>query len=82
MNNHDSFNIDREIDACGLTCPLPILRARKALSEMSSGQILRVLSTDVAGAQDFASFAAQTGNTLVAQGESDHGVLWFLLRRK
>ncbi|MCP5269267.1 MAG: sulfurtransferase TusA family protein [Zoogloeaceae bacterium] len=72
---------DRELDVKGLNCPLPILRTKKALSEMPSGQILRVLATDPGAVKDFEAFARQTGNALIASGQTDH-VFEFLLRRK
>ncbi|MDR0246998.1 MAG: sulfurtransferase TusA family protein [Burkholderiales bacterium] len=74
--------VDRELDACGLNCPLPILRAKKALSEMVSGQTLRITATDSGSVGDFQSFAKQTGNTLLAQSENASGVFGFVLRRK
>ncbi|MDR2244541.1 MAG: sulfurtransferase TusA family protein [Burkholderiales bacterium] len=74
--------VDRELDACGLNCPLPILRAKKTLSEMASGQTLRITATDSGSASDFQSFAKQTGNTLLTQGENASGVFGFVLRRK
>jgi TusA-related sulfurtransferase len=61
------MNIDKEIDTRGLNCPLPILKAKKALSEMESGQILKVVSTDAGSTRDFQAFAKQTGNELVEQ---------------
>jgi TusA-related sulfurtransferase len=61
------MNADRELDARGLNCPLPILKAKKALAEMTSGQILRVVSTDAGSVRDFQAFAKQTGNELLAQ---------------
>jgi Predicted redox protein, regulator of disulfide bond formation len=73
---------DKEVDACGLMCPLPILRARKALSEMASGEILRVYATDPGSKQDFLSFTKQTGNRLLASGENAEGKYWFILARK
>lgn len=57
----------QELDARGLTCPLPILRAKKALSGMKSGELLRVVATDPNAARDFQAFARQTGNELVEQ---------------
>jgi tRNA 2-thiouridine synthesizing protein A len=76
------MSVDRELDACGLNCPLPILRAKKALSEMASGQTLRITATDPGSADDFQSFAKQTGNLLLAQSEGANGVYGFVLRRK
>jgi tRNA 2-thiouridine synthesizing protein A len=59
------MEFDKEVDARGLNCPLPILRAKKALADMQSGQILKVLATDPGSQRDFAAFAKQTGNQLV-----------------
>ena len=61
------MNIDKELDTSGLNCPLPILKAKKALAEMTSGQLLRVVSTDAGSARDFQAFAKQTGNDLMDQ---------------
>ena len=61
------MHIDKELDARGLNCPLPILKAKKALSDMQSGQLLRVLATDVGSVRDFQAFAKQTGNELLEQ---------------
>ena len=58
---------DKEIDTKGLNCPLPILRAKKALSEMSTGELLKVVATDPGSMRDFVAFAKQTGNELVEQ---------------
>lgn len=72
---------DREVDARGLNCPLPVLRTKKALNGMASGSVLRILSTDPGSVRDFEAFAKQTGNELLQHGESD-GAFFFLLRRK
>jgi len=72
---------DREVDARGLNCPLPILRTKKALNDMQSGQTIRVLATDPASVRDFQAFSRQTGNQLVGHGERD-GAFWFLLKRR
>jgi TusA-related sulfurtransferase len=61
------MQIDKEIDTRGLNCPLPILKAKKALTEMQSGQLLRVVSTDGGSLRDFQAFSKQTGNELVEQ---------------
>ena len=58
---------DKELDARGLNCPLPILKAKKALADMHSGQTLRVISTDAGSVRDFQAFAKQTGNELLEQ---------------
>lgn len=61
------MDIHKEIDTRGLNCPLPILKAKKALADMDSGQLLKVLSTDAGSLRDFQAFAKQTGNELVEQ---------------
>ncbi len=61
------MEVDQEVDSRGLNCPLPILKAKKALSGMQSGQLLRVVATDPGSMRDFAAFARQTGNELVEQ---------------
>ncbi len=61
------MNIDKELDTRGLNCPLPILKAKKALADMSSGQMLKVVSTDAGSTRDFQAFAKQTGNDLIDQ---------------
>ncbi len=75
------MQIDRELDVKELKCPLPILRTKKALSEMASGQILRVFATDAHAVKDFEAFAKQTGNELLAAEEADQ-VFSFLFKRK
>jgi tRNA 2-thiouridine synthesizing protein A len=61
------MNIDKEIDTRGLNCPLPILKAKKALADMASGQTLKVVATDSGSVRDFQAFAKQTGNELIDQ---------------
>jgi tRNA 2-thiouridine synthesizing protein A len=61
------MQIDKEIDTRGLKCPLPILKAKKALADLTSGQTLKVVSTDEGSVRDFQAFAKQTGNELVDQ---------------
>ncbi|MCE1241724.1 sulfurtransferase TusA family protein [Oryzomicrobium sp.] len=72
---------DRELDVKGLNCPLPILRTKKTLAEMSSGQVLKVLATDPGSVKDFQAFARQTGNELLGSDE-DSQVFSFFLKRK
>lgn len=76
------MNFDREVNARGLNCPLPILRTKKALAEMEAGQTVRVLATDPGSVKDFQAFARQTGNELVKQGETADKVFEFYLKRK
>ncbi|PAT34211.1 hypothetical protein CK625_13010 [Vandammella animalimorsus] len=71
-----------EVDAKGLRCPQPILRAKRALATLQSGQRLRVLATDSGSLQDFAAFARQTGNALIAQHTDEAGVHHFVLQRR
>ena len=75
------MQFDRELDVQGLKCPLPILRTKKSLSEMETGQVLRVLDTDPGAAKDFQAFARQTGNQLLSASETDQ-VFEFFFRRK
>ena len=71
---------DQVLDAKGLNCPLPILRARKALGGMTTGSVLQVLSTDPGSVKDFEAFCRTTGNELVSSS-TDGGVYSFLIRR-
>ena len=75
------MNIDKEIDTRGLNCPLPILKAKKALTDMQSGQLLRVTSTDAGSLRDFQAFAKQTGNELVEQQTVGEDYVHVLRRR-
>lgn len=73
--------IDREVDARGLSCPLPILRAKRALADLQSGQILRVVCTDPGSTRDFQAFCEQTGNTLLRQDAVGREFIHYLQRR-
>ena len=75
------MNFDKELDARGLNCPLPILRAKKALTDMTSGQVLRIVATDPGSVKDFQAFAKQTGNELLSQYEADKEFVFFLKRK-
>ena len=75
------MNFDKELDARGLNCPLPILRCKKSLNEMTSGQVLKVASTDPGSVKDFAAFAKQTGNELLTSTEAG-GEYTFFLQKK
>lgn len=75
------MNIDKELDARGLNCPLPILKAKKALAELTSGQLLRVVSTDQGSVRDFQAFAKQTGNEMLDM-DSTGPDYSFVLRRR
>ncbi len=72
---------DKEIDTRGLNCPLPILKAKKALAEMATGQLLKVVATDSGSVRDFQAFARQTGNELVEQTTAGAEYTHYLRRR-
>jgi TusA-related sulfurtransferase len=75
------MEFDKELDTSGLLCPLPILKAKKALADMASGQLLKVVSTDPGSMRDFQAFARQTGNELVAQQTVDDEFVHVVRRR-
>ncbi len=77
----ETLNITKEIDVKGLNCPLPILRAKKALSELESGQILKVTATDPSSVKDFAAFCKQTGNTLMSSVETAADFVFVIAKR-
>ena len=72
------MNFDKELDARGLNCPLPILRTKKSLNDMISGQVLRVVATDPGSVCDMAAFAEETGNTLLASTTESSRYVFFL----
>ena len=75
------MQIDKEIDTRGLNCPLPILKAKKALTDMLTGQLLKVVSTDSGSLRDFQAFSKQTGNELVEQQTVGDEFIHVLRRR-
>ena len=75
------MNFEKELDAKGLNCPLPILRAKKALAEMTSGQVLRIMATDPGSVKDFAAFAKQTGNELLSTAEKGKEYEFYIKRK-
>ncbi|MDO9072916.1 MAG: sulfurtransferase TusA family protein [Rubrivivax sp.] len=75
------MDVSKELDTRGLNCPLPILKAKKALADMSGGELLRVVSTDPGSMRDFQAFARQTGNELVEQKTEGADFLHVLRRR-
>lgn len=72
---------DIELDARGLNCPLPILRAKKALNGMQSGQVLKVVATDPGAVKDFQTFARQTGNELLSHAEANREFTLYMKRK-
>jgi len=75
------MNFDKELDARGLNCPLPILRTKKALTDMLSGQVLKVLATDPGSVKDFVAFSKQTGNPLLSSEKADAEFVFFMKKR-
>ena len=75
------MDLHKEIDTRGLNCPLPILKAKKALADMDSGELLKVLATDSGSLRDFQAFAKQTGNELVDQQTVGEEYIHILRRR-
>lgn len=75
------MNFDKDLDARGLNCPLPILRTKKALTDMTAGQVLRVQATDPGAVKDFQAFAKQTGNLLLSHDEAEK-VFTFFMQKK
>jgi len=75
------MHYDREVDARGLNCPLPILRTKKSLNEMASGQVIKVLATDPGSVRDFHAFCRQTGHALLTS-DADNGEFVFFVRKK
>ena len=73
-------DFDSELDASGLNCPLPILRAKKAISALEGGQLLKIIATDPGSVKDFEAFCKQTGNELVSSGEED-GKFVFMIKK-
>ena len=73
-------DFNQELDARGLNCPLPILRAKKTLNGMSAGEVLKIIATDPGSVKDFEAFATQTGNELMESSEDD-GEFHFLLKK-
>ena len=81
MNAETEIRFDRELDARGLNCPLPILRAKKSLNDMTPGQVLKIVATDPGSVRDFQAFSKQTGNQLLLSNESG-GEYLFMMRKK
>ena len=79
--DNEIMEFDKELDARELNCPLPILKAKKALAELDSGQVLRIMATDPGSVRDFQAFAKQTGNALLSHVQNGREFV-FLMRRK
>jgi tRNA 2-thiouridine synthesizing protein A len=77
----ETMNFDKELNARNLSCPLPIVKTKKSLNDMTSGQVLKVISTDTGSVKDMAAFAEQTGNTLLSTVE-ENGEFVFYMKKK
>ncbi|WP_124949539.1 sulfurtransferase TusA family protein [Sulfuriferula thiophila] len=75
------MNFDKELDAKGLNCPLPILRCKKSLADMTTGQVLKIVATDPGAIKDFEAFAKQTGNELLSSAQAG-GEFTFFMKKK
>ena len=75
------MTFDKEVDARGLNCPLPILRAKKALNDMQTGQVLKIVATDPGAVKDFQAFCKQTGNELLSQDQTEREFSFYLKRK-
>ena len=75
------MNFDKELDARGLNCPLPILRCKKSLSDMATGEVLKILATDPGSVKDFQAFSKQTGNELLSSEAADNEFIFFMKKK-
>jgi len=75
------MNFDKELDTRGLNCPLPILRTKKALAELQSGQVLKVVATDPGAVKDFQAFSRQTGHPLLSHSEEQKEFIFFMRKK-
>jgi tRNA 2-thiouridine synthesizing protein A len=75
------MHFDKELDARGLNCPLPILRTKKALTDLQSGQVLKILATDPGSVKDFQTFSKQTGHALLSHDEAGKEFTFFMKKR-
>jgi tRNA 2-thiouridine synthesizing protein A len=75
------MNFDKELDVRGLNCPLPILRSKKYLADMTSGQVLKIIATDPGSVIDFQVFCDQTGNTLLSLSENNKEFIFYMKKK-
>jgi len=75
------MDFDKELDARGLSCPLPILKTKKSLNELTSGQVLKVVATDPGSVKDFDAFANQTGHTLLSSTQQDKEFVFYMKKK-
>jgi len=76
-----STQFDKEIDASGLKCPMPILKCKKGMSSLSSGQVLKITTTDRSAPKDFAAFCEQTGNQLLSEQTIEEKTIFHIVKR-
>ena len=81
MNTDTEIRFDRELDARGLNCPLPILRTKKSLNDMAHGQVLKIVATDPGSVRDFQAFCKQTGNELLSHSETPKEFTFYMKKR-
>jgi tRNA 2-thiouridine synthesizing protein A len=75
------MNFDKELNARGLSCPLPIVKTKKSLADMTTGQVLKVIATDCGAVKDMQAFADQTGNTLMSTAEESGEYIFFMKKK-
>ena len=75
------MDFDRELDARGLSCPLPILKTKKSLNDLTSGQVLKVIATDPGSVKDMQAFSKQTGNPLLESEQQDKDYVFYLRKK-
>lgn len=75
------MEFDQELDTRGLTCPLPILKTKKSLNELKSGQVLKIVATDPGSVKDMHAFAKQTGNALISSNEEDRTFVFYMRKK-
>jgi tRNA 2-thiouridine synthesizing protein A len=75
------MNFDKELNARGLSCPLPIVKTKKSLADMTTGQVLKVIATDCGAVKDMQAFADQTGHTLVSSAEENGEYIFFMKKK-
>jgi tRNA 2-thiouridine synthesizing protein A len=81
MQDQSYQSFDKELDARGLNCPLPILRTKKALTDMASGQVLKIVATDPGAVKDFQTFSKHTGNTLLSSDSVGDEFVFFMQKK-
>jgi tRNA 2-thiouridine synthesizing protein A len=81
LRGETTMEFDKELDARGLSCPLPILKTKKSLNDLTSGQVLKVVATDPGSIKDMQAFATQTGNALLSSEEADKTYVFYLKKK-